>query len=85
MQILAFLLLGIGLILALIYGIILMVKAFQASVWWGLGYLFVPFVALIFVFTHWEVAKKPFLMNLLAIALMIAGLMLLPEEMRQTM
>ena len=35
-------------------------------VWWGLGYLFIPFVSLFFVASHWDVAKKPFLRCLCA-------------------
>ena len=85
MEIIAFILIGIGVIMALVYGIILIVKAFQASVWWGLGYLFVPFVWIIFVATHWDVSRKPFLMNLLALVPLIAGFVLLPEQAQQTL
>ena len=50
----------IGALIAIFYSLILLVKAFQTSVLWGLGYVLVPFVALIFVIVHWETAKKPF-------------------------
>jgi hypothetical protein len=73
-------LIGIGAVIALVYGIILLVKAFQTSVWWGLGYIFVPFVSLIFVITHWQVAKKPFLMSLISIPFIGLGMVLMPES-----
>ena len=69
----------VGGLIALVYGIILLVKAFQTSILWGLGYIFIPFVALIFVFMHWDVAKKPFLMSLLSIPFFIIGIILAPD------
>jgi F0F1-type ATP synthase assembly protein I len=80
MEIFAFVLLGIAFIINLVYGIAMIIKAFQVSVWWGLGYLFVPFGSLIFIIAHWQVAKDPFLKSLLAIPFMIAAVLLLPEE-----
>ena len=46
-------------------GIWFLIVTFQESVGWGLGCLFVPFVSLIFLILHWDVAKKPFLVSLL--------------------
>ena len=79
MEILGFICLGIATLISIIYGIILLIKAFQVSILWGLGYLFVPFVSLIFIVVHWEVAKDPFLKSLLAIPFMVVGVILLPE------
>ncbi len=77
---LSMVLMGIGIVIGVVYGIILLVKAFQTSVWWGLGYIFVPFVSLIFVITHWQVAKKPFLMSLISIPFIILATVLMPES-----
>ena len=74
------LLIIISIIISIYYGIILIVRAFQAGILWGLGYLFVPFVALIFVFTHWEETKSPFLKGLIALPLVFIGIMLMPPE-----
>lgn len=79
MEILGFILIGIGGIIALIYGIQLIILAFQTSVLWGLGYLFVPFVALIFIIKYWADARRPFLRSLLSIPFMFVGGMLLPH------
>jgi hypothetical protein len=64
MAILGMLLLVVGLIIAAVGGIWLLVVAFQESILWGLGSLFIPLVGLVFVIMHWEVAKKPFLINI---------------------
>ena len=66
----------IGTLIVVFYSIILLVKAFQTSVLWGLGYLLVPFVALIFIIMHWETAKKPFLMGFVSIPFYIVGFVL---------
>jgi len=66
----------IGGIAVLVFGVILLVKAFQTSVLWGLGYIFVPFVSLIFVIMHWQETKKPFLYLLAGSAIMVVGLVL---------
>ena len=60
-------------IIMLIFGIILLINAFQKSVWWGLGYLFVPFVGLVFVIMHWEMCKTPFLKMLVGAVIYAVG------------
>ncbi|MGE9289683.1 MAG: hypothetical protein ACQKBT_01755, partial [Puniceicoccales bacterium] len=70
----------IGAIISLVFGLILLVKAFQTSILWGLGYFFIPLVSLIFIIVHWDEAKDPFLKGLLAIPFIVIGLLLLPEQ-----
>ena len=69
----------VGLLVSVVAGIWLLVVAFKTSVWWGLGSLLIPFVALIFVIMHWQVAKKPFLWNLLGGVLIAVGILMNPE------
>ena len=69
----------IGALIAIFYSLILLVKAFQTSVVWGLVYILVPFVALIFVIVHWETAKKPFLMSLISLPFCYVGFAVSPE------
>lgn len=76
MEIIAYILMGVGLIISVIFGIILLIKAFQESVLWGLGYLFVPFVGLVFVIKFWDDCKKPFLYSLLGAGIYIVGILL---------
>jgi len=70
------LLMVVGYIISLVGGIWLLVKAFQESVLWGLGCLFVPFVSLIFVIMHWPKAGKPFLISLGGMVLVFIGIAL---------
>jgi len=44
----------------------------------GLGYLFIPFVSLIFIIKYWDVCKKPFLWALAAIPFMVIGMLMMP-------
>ena len=76
MEIIGAISLIIGVIISVIYGIILLIRAFEAGILWGLGYMFIPFISLIFVIVHWEEAKSPFLKGLLAIPFLIVGLSL---------
>ncbi len=76
MEIIGAISLIIGVIISVIYGIILLIRAFEAGILWGLGYIFIPFVSLVFVIVHWEEAKSPFLKGLLAIPFLIVGLSL---------
>ena len=78
MTILGFVFIAIGAMVALVYGIILVTKAFQTSVVWGLAYLFVPFGAFVFLIAHWDEAGKPFLMSMLSLPLLLIGFTLLP-------
>lgn len=78
MEILSIVLTCIGVLIALIFGIQLLILAFRTSIWWGLGYLFVPIVGLIFVIANWSVAKKPFLLSLIALPFIAVGAMLAP-------
>jgi hypothetical protein len=71
MAFLGMILFGIGLILALIGGLWIVVIAFKESVIWGLGSLLIPLVALIFVAQHWAAAKKPFIVEVVGIGLII--------------
>lgn len=60
----------VGEIIALIGGLWLLIVAFRTSILWGLA-CFIPFVSLIFVFTHWEESKAPFLTSLLGAILIV--------------
>jgi hypothetical protein len=63
----------IGGIVALVGGIGILIAAFREGIVWGLGCLVVPLVSLIFVVTHWQETKKPFLLNLAGAIVMVVG------------
>ncbi len=68
----------IGLLLMIIFSIVLLIRAFQTSILWGLGYLFIPLVGLFFLFIHWDVAKSPFMKCFLGLVLVVVGGVLNP-------
>lgn len=78
MQIIAIICFAIGFIIAVVFGIQLLILAFKTSILWGLGSIFIPFVSLVFVIMHWQQAKTPFLRMLLCIPFYIVGGLLMP-------
>ena len=66
----------VGLGLVFIGAIWFVVAAFQESILWGLGVLFVPLVPLIFLIAEWPVAKRPFFWQLWGILFVIGGVVL---------
>jgi hypothetical protein len=80
MELLSLGLIIIGALITIVFGIQLLITAFQTSILWGLGYIFVPFVSLIFVIVHWSVAKKPFLRGLIGIPFFLLGAFLSPAR-----
>ena len=77
MELIGIILLVIALIICFIYGLKLIIIAFQESVLWGLLYLFLPFANLYFIITRWPECKSPFLKSLLAIPFIIIGSMMI--------
>src|SRR5439155_27310683 len=72
----------VGFIVYLVGWVMVVWLAFRDSVWWGLGCFFVPFVALYFVITHWDEAKKGFFTTLAGAVLIFAGAMATPMRPR---
>lgn len=58
----------------------LVVAAFRIGALWGLGCLFLPFVSLFFLMMHWDVAKKPFGVQLLGGVLVMLCRVFLPDS-----
>lgn len=78
MEIVGLILMIIGTLIALVYSIQLLIMAFRESILWGLGYILVPFVSLIFLIMFWSETKSPFLKSLLCIPCFIAAALLTP-------
>ena len=64
-------LLVVGFIFCFYWQIRFLVAAYNQSVWWFFGCLFIPLVDWIFLFVHFESARKPFCLSLLG--LIVAG------------
>ena len=78
METLGMIIWGIGLLISVIGGIWFLVVAFRETIWWGLGCLFIPIVALVFLIMHWGNAAKPFFVSLLGVVIMVIVAMLIP-------
>jgi len=78
MDILGMILFGLGALGSFVFGIWLLITAFQKHVLWGLAYIFLPFAAIVFVCMNWDRAGKPFLLGLLATAALIGGIFMSP-------
>jgi hypothetical protein len=57
----------------------LLVAAFRESFVWGLGCLLLPIVGLLFMVLHWDRARKPFLLKLAGVGIVVAGVFLRPR------
>jgi len=78
MEILAMILMLIGLATFIIGGIWFLVVSFQQSVWWGLGCIFLPFCEVIFLIIHWKEAAKPFGLQAIGFVLLLIASPLAP-------
>jgi hypothetical protein len=50
-------------LIAVWYAVVLVYLAFRQSIFWGVGYLFIPLVGMIYIVLHWDDAGKPFLIS----------------------
>lgn len=66
----------VGGVTAFVGGIMILIKAFQKSILWGLGSLIIPFVILVFVILNWEESKQGFLIWLAGFIVIILGTVL---------
>jgi hypothetical protein len=72
MAILGYMLLVLGLIACLYWQLRFLVVAYNRSLWWFFGCLFVPLVDWIFLCLNFKAAAKPFGLSMLG--LLVAGL-----------
>jgi len=76
MAMVGMLLMAVGGIVSFVFAVIILIKAFQTSLLWGLGSLFIPFVILVFVIKNWDDTKKPFLYAVGGWVLTIVGVVI---------
>ncbi len=72
MSVIGCILLAVGLIGCVYWQVRFLVLAYNQSLWWFFGCLFVPFVDWVFLFLNFKTAAKPFGLSLLG--LLVAGL-----------
>ena len=73
----------VGIVISLVGSVMVLSRAFRESVLWGLGCIFVPFVYIIFVVTHWQDTRKGFFTALAGTALFFLGGMMTPAPQKQ--
>lgn len=66
----------LGLIIAAIGSICFLIATFRVSFMWGLGCFFISPLSLLFLVLHWDVAKKPFFIQLAGIGILFFGVYL---------
>lgn len=71
-------LLGAGLVIFSIGSIGYLIATFRVGISWGLCCMLLPFVSFIFLFVHWKVAAKPFLVSMLGVAIVFLATLLVP-------
>ena len=69
----------VGIMVAIAGWIMIVVAAFRVSVGWGVGSLLIPLIALIFVITHWQDARRGFFTGLGGTAIFIFGSLITPH------
>lgn len=63
----------IGILIFVIGGILFLIEAFKESIFWGIACLLITPVVLVFTVMHWDVAKKPFLIQLAGLGGILIG------------
>jgi FtsH-binding integral membrane protein len=76
MEILGNIIMVVGIIAILIGGIWTLLEQFRSGILWLLACIFIPFVGLIWLATHWEEGKRPFALALVGALVTFGGLML---------
>lgn len=63
----------IGLGIFILGGIGFLIAAFKTSIMWGFGCLLVAPVQIIYLFVHWDKARKPFLIQVIGGVVMLVA------------
>ena len=71
---------AVGFVVFLVGGFWFLIATFRVGILWGLSCLLLPFMPLIFLFVHWKSASRPFIIQLLGIALIFSGTMLMDKN-----
>lgn len=64
----------LGVALCLIGGLWIVINAFRKSIWWGLGSLIIPFVAVVFAIMNFAENKIPLAIYVVGIILLVVGM-----------
>jgi hypothetical protein len=70
-----------GVALGIFTHIWLLVRIFEQSIGWGFGALFIPLVGLIAVAMFWEKTKRSFVGQMVCVAIVVVGYLMVPASM----
>lgn len=73
---LGFLLIAVGAIIMIVGAVMFLIEAFKEHILWGIGCLLFSPVQLVFLIMHWNVAKKPFFIELAGLPFFIIGMLI---------
>ena len=63
----------IGALIAFVGGIFFLIETFKESIIWGIACLIISPISLVFALLHWDVSKRPVLIQLAGFAVMLIG------------
>lgn len=66
----------VGILIAIVGGIFFLIETFRESILWGIGCLIISPISLIFAFLHWDVSKRPVLIQLTGLGVIFVGALL---------
>ena len=69
----------IGGVIALVGGLWMLVEIFSTGLLWGIGSLLFSPISLIWLITHWQQGKYPFLVQMTGIVIMVPGMLMTGE------
>lgn len=64
----------LGIALCVIGGLWIVINAFRKSIWWGLGSLIIPLVALVYAIMNFAENKIPLAIYVVGIILLVVGM-----------
>jgi len=73
MDIVGLILMGVGALVLIVGSLWMLIETFKTGILWGIGSILLPFVSLIWLVTHWEEGKTPFLISIGGTTVMIVG------------
>ncbi len=66
----------IGIIIVAVGGIFLLIETFRESILWGIGGILISPILLLFIVLHWDVSKRPVVIQIVGLLIMFIGLSL---------
>lgn len=66
----------IGILIAIYGGILFLIATFRESIIWGIACIIISPISIVFALLHWDVSKRPVLIQLTGFAVIFLGAMI---------